>query len=77
MDIYATFNKIDRIKSIRAMRLALEGLPETEREEVILEGLRSSQFQHTWSYFAEQFNVPTSKWPRAPSCSRFPRAGSL
>jgi hypothetical protein len=54
------YARIDAIRSIRAMRDALQDLEPAFRREVILRALEHSHHQFTWRFFAGEFDVPTS-----------------
>jgi hypothetical protein len=52
-----TFQRIDQIQSVSAMKNAVAELSAKERKTVILEGLKTSRFQFTWSWLAKTFQV--------------------
>ena len=58
MDVQLEYERIDRIRSITAMKRALTDLAVDHRQDVILLALKSSRCQWTWSFFAREFEVP-------------------
>ncbi len=58
------YARIDAIRSIRAMRRELLDLEPAFRREVILRALEYSHHQFAWRFFAGQFGVERSLWPK-------------
>ncbi len=64
------FTRIDRIRSVTHMKEELENLSPESRRAVILEALRSSSCQFTWSWLAVTFEIPESEWPPCEQARR-------
>ena len=61
--IMSLLKEIDSIQSVSEMKIALSKLSSAKRKSVILLALQKSRFQHIWSYFAKEENIPESEWP--------------